>query len=175
MAPTPQTILAYQCHGPITLLTPASHGTAAVNDGGTPTDPTDDTIDYTPDADYNGPDSFTYEICDVDADCDPATVDVTVTQVDDLPVALDDSATTPEDTAAATGGSDLDLGLDSGEFDTTGLDALSVGGAEESLDGTMDTAELVAAVDAVGGEVDEALDLDLDLGGHGSPGPRGGR
>jgi hypothetical protein len=33
---------------PITILTPPTNGTATVNDGGTPTDPTDDTIDYTP-------------------------------------------------------------------------------------------------------------------------------
>jgi hypothetical protein len=46
-----------------------------VNDGGTPNDPTDDTVDYTPNADYNGTDSLTYEICDADGDCDPAVVD----------------------------------------------------------------------------------------------------
>jgi hypothetical protein len=84
--------------GPITILTPPTNGTASVNDGGTPTDPTDDTIDYTPDPNYNGPDQIVYEICDTDGDCDPATIDITVDPVNDLPLADDDSETTDEDT-----------------------------------------------------------------------------
>ena len=84
--------------GTITVLTQPANGTATVNDGGTPNDPTDDTVDYTPDSDYNGTDNFDYEICDADGDCDPATVTVTVNSVDDQPVANDDSATTNEDT-----------------------------------------------------------------------------
>ncbi len=58
----------------------------------------DGSYTYTPDADYNGSDSFTYDICDVDGDCDPATVTITITAVDDAPVANDDSNTTDEDT-----------------------------------------------------------------------------
>src|SRR5678815_3537100 len=53
---------------------------------------------YTPDTNYNGPDQFTYTICDVDGDCDTATVVITVTPVDDLPVAVNDNNTTLEDT-----------------------------------------------------------------------------
>ncbi|MGA9270803.1 MAG: gliding motility-associated C-terminal domain-containing protein, partial [Lutimonas sp.] len=49
---------------PIVLTTGPSNGTAAVNDNGTPTDPTDDFIEYTPNADYVGFDSFTYTIED---------------------------------------------------------------------------------------------------------------
>jgi len=64
--------------GTITILAQPANGTATVNDGVRPNDPTDDTIDYTPNADYNGPDSFTYEICDSNGDCNPATVNVTV-------------------------------------------------------------------------------------------------
>ena len=37
------------------------------------------TITYTPDPNYNGPDSFTYEACDPAGLCDAATVNVTVT------------------------------------------------------------------------------------------------
>ncbi|WP_287416927.1 GEVED domain-containing protein, partial [Oceanithermus sp.] len=55
--------------GAISVTTPPAHGTATVDDGGTPNDPTDDTIVYTPDPDYNGPDSFSYQICDSDGDC----------------------------------------------------------------------------------------------------------
>ena len=68
-----------------------------LNDNGTATDPTDDTFDYTPNADYNGTDSFTYSICDADGDCDPATVSITVNSVDDAPIAVDDAATVDED------------------------------------------------------------------------------
>ncbi|MFH4965171.1 Ig-like domain-containing protein, partial [Gaetbulibacter sp. M235] len=77
--------------GTITIVTPASNGTATVNDNGTPADPTDDTIDYTPDPNYNGLDSFTYEICDSNGDCDTATVSITVNAVNDQPNAIDDN------------------------------------------------------------------------------------
>ena len=66
----------------------------------------DGSYTYTPDAGWSGTDSFTYEICDVDDDCDEATVTITVTSVDEMPVAEDDSVTTPEDTpvtASVTG------------------------------------------------------------------------
>ncbi len=57
-----------------------SNGTVNVNPDGT--------IDYTPDADFFGSDSFTYEVCDVDGDCDTATVDITVSDVNDGPDAV---------------------------------------------------------------------------------------
>jgi hypothetical protein len=46
----------------------ALHGTVVMNPDGSFT--------YTPDPEFNGPDLFTYEICDVDVDCDQATVSV---------------------------------------------------------------------------------------------------
>jgi hypothetical protein len=84
--------------GTITIITPPTNGTAVVNNGGTPNDPTDDTIDYTPDPNYNGPDQITYEICDASGDCDQAVIAITVNPVVDLPDAMDDMATTNEDT-----------------------------------------------------------------------------
>ncbi|WP_165454415.1 Ig-like domain-containing protein, partial [Hyunsoonleella pacifica] len=78
--------------GTINITSAPTNGVATVNDGGTPNDPTDDTIDYTPTADYNGPDQITYEICDADGDCVTAVVDVTVNAVDDTPTAVDDTA-----------------------------------------------------------------------------------
>ena len=83
--------------GTITIVSGSTNGTATINDGGTANDPTDDTVDYTPNADYNGADSFTYSICDADGDCDPATVNITVNSVDDLPIAVDDVASVDED------------------------------------------------------------------------------
>ena len=71
------------------LVTQALHGTTVVNADGTYT--------YTPVLDYNGPDTFSYQICDIDGDCDQAVVSITVSLTDDVPVAVDDSFTTDED------------------------------------------------------------------------------
>jgi VCBS repeat-containing protein len=60
------------------------------------------TITYTPDANYNGPDSFTYTASDGTDASDPATVSITVSPVNDAPVANNDGpTTTAEDTAAS--------------------------------------------------------------------------
>jgi PKD repeat protein len=56
---------------------------------------------YTPAANYHGPDSFTYTADDGHGGTDTATVTITVKPVDDPPVALDQSLTTPEDTPLA--------------------------------------------------------------------------
>jgi VCBS repeat-containing protein len=58
----------------------------------------DGTLKYTPAEDYNGPDSFTYNASDGTDDSKVATVSITVTAVNDAPVALDNTDTTPEDT-----------------------------------------------------------------------------
>ena len=54
---------------------------------------------YTPNANYNGADSFTYTVDDGNGNQATATVNITVTPVNDAPDAVDDSATTAEDTA----------------------------------------------------------------------------
>ena len=61
-----------------------AHGTAVVQSG---------KVKYTPNADYNGTDSFTYTVTDNgttngvnDSKSDTATVSVTVTEVNDRPV-----------------------------------------------------------------------------------------
>ncbi len=54
---------------------------------------------YTPDADYNGSDSFTFTANDGTVDSNVGTVSVTVTAVNDPPVAADATLTTDEDTA----------------------------------------------------------------------------
>ncbi len=58
--------------------TPA-HGSVALNAGGT--------VTYTPRADYNGADSFPYTISDGHGGTDTATVFLTITPVNDPPVA----------------------------------------------------------------------------------------
>ena len=59
---------------------------------------TGNTVDYTPDGDYNGPDSFTFKANDGTTDSNTATVSIDVTPVNDAPVASDQSVSTDEDT-----------------------------------------------------------------------------
>ena len=68
-------------------------------------------VTYTPNANYFGPDSFTFKANDGALDSNVATVSITVTPVNDPPVANDQAVTTPEDTAIAITltGSDPDL------------------------------------------------------------------
>jgi subtilisin len=65
------------------ILTNPSHGSAAVN-------PNCSAGTYTPNPNYNGPDSFTYRVSDGSATAD-GTVTLTVQPVNDPPVANDDS------------------------------------------------------------------------------------
>ncbi len=67
------------------------NGSASVNP--------DDTINYVPDPNYNGADSFSYTVSDGNGGSDSANVSMTVNPVNDAPVAVDDSGfTTPQDT-----------------------------------------------------------------------------
>jgi VCBS repeat-containing protein len=58
---------------------------------------TDGSYSYTPDADYNGEDSFSYFVSDGVLDSGSAMVRLTITAVNDAPVAQDDIATLDED------------------------------------------------------------------------------
>src|SRR5207245_169168 len=58
-------------------------------------------LTYTPAANYNGPDSFTFKANDGTVDSSAATVSLTVTAVNDAPVANAQAVTTAEDTAKA--------------------------------------------------------------------------
>ena len=80
--------------GSITIVTGPSNGTAVVNDNGTPNDPTDDTIDYTPNDNFNGTDTLVYQIEDSTGDTSDATVTITVTDDGaDVPTAVNDTYT----------------------------------------------------------------------------------
>jgi len=68
-----------------------AHGTLAFNQNGA--------FSFTPAANFNGTDTFTYKASDGTAQSNPATVTITVTPVNDAPTAAADTYDTPEDTA----------------------------------------------------------------------------
>ncbi|MGI6260130.1 MAG: Ig-like domain-containing protein, partial [Anaerolineaceae bacterium] len=77
---------------------------------------------YTPDEDYNGTDSFTYKVNDGELESNLATVTITVTPVNDAPVAVDDAYTTVEDTLLtvdAPGVLDNDYDVDGDDMTVT--------------------------------------------------------
>ena len=63
----------------------------------------DGSFTYTPDADFNGSDSFTYVANDGDLDSNVATVTLTINPVNDAPEADDDAYSTDEDTQSRRG------------------------------------------------------------------------
>ncbi|MEM8629764.1 MAG: Ig-like domain-containing protein [Pseudomonadota bacterium] len=112
----------------VSVTTPAN-GTAAINDGGTPGDPTDDRIVYTPNADFFGADEFEYTVSGDDG-TDTATVSVTVNETPDtVPVAADDAVTTPVDTAVLVDVTANDLDADGDPFSITSVGTPSNGTA----------------------------------------------
>jgi len=89
------------------LVSGPTHGTLALNSDGSFT--------YTPDANYHGPDSFTYTGNDGSSDSNLATVSLTVSAVNDAPTAADDAHAVDEDntlTVAALGVLTNDSDLD---------------------------------------------------------------
>lgn len=74
----------------VSLSSAPAEGTASVNP--------DNTITYTPNADFNGTDSFSYQVKDNDGETSTGLVTISVTPVNDAPVAVDDFFTTPQDT-----------------------------------------------------------------------------
>jgi hypothetical protein len=120
--------------GSATVLSAPAHGTLVNNSDGT--------FDYMPSRDYNGSDSFTYQICDsgMPIKCATGTVNITINPVNDPPVANDDTAVTDEDTQVtidvAANDTDVDGNLDPGS--ATALSAPAHGTLVNNSDGTFD-------------------------------------
>jgi uncharacterized repeat protein (TIGR01451 family) len=74
----------------VSVLSTTSNGSLSLSSEGSFT--------YSPNANYNGSDQFTYEACDAPMGgyCDSAVVDITITSINDPPVAGNDSATTDQ-------------------------------------------------------------------------------
>ena len=83
----------------ITLVTPPSNGTVSIN-------PTTGDITYTPNLNYNGTDTYVYQVCDdgnpLPAACDQATVTLSVGATNNAPIVTDDTDNTTEDTPVIT-------------------------------------------------------------------------
>ena len=81
----------------------ATNGSVAIGAGGS--------LTYTPAADFTGSDTITYEISDGAGGTASASVAMTVAAANDAPVAVDDTATTAEDTAVSIAvlGNDTDV------------------------------------------------------------------
>ena len=79
------------------VKTPASNGDANVTGGGT----APNTFTYSPNADFNGTDSFVVQVADDGNLTDEITVNVTITNVNRLPTfTVDSNFTTPENNAS---------------------------------------------------------------------------
>lgn len=106
----------------LALGTAPTNGTAVVNNG---------LIDYTPDADYAGSDSFTYTIEDSSgAVSNAATVTVSVIGVNDVPVAVADPASVDEDDSV-----EVDVLANDSDIDGT-LDVTTVAIVNNGANGT---------------------------------------
>ena len=82
---------------------------------------TDGTFTYTPNTNFTGSDSFTYEVSDGNGGTDQAIANITISSVNDVPVAADDSFNTDED-VVLTGsvlGNDGDIDGDTLSANTT--------------------------------------------------------
>jgi hypothetical protein len=76
------------------------------------------TVDYTPNLNYNGSDSFTYSVSDNNGGTDTATVSITVIPVNDAPSFI--------------AGGDVTVNEDSGVYSATWATAISAGPADEA-------------------------------------------
>ena len=91
---------------------------------------------YTPDHDYNGNDSFTVVVSDGQGGTVESVVSITVTAVNDAPIAHDDSATIDEDHSVTIDVLANDTDIDSSSLSVTGASA-SHGSVTINQDGTL--------------------------------------
>ena len=92
-------------------------------------------FDFTPDADFNGTDTFTYRASDGAATSEPVTVTLTVDPVNDAPVAGDDTVSGSEGTVLTGNVLSNDFDIDSETITATVVEGPSVGTLDFESDG----------------------------------------
>src|SRR5204862_281897 len=95
------------------------------------------TVTYTPALNYNGTDSFSYIVGDGYGGSATGTVSVSVTAVNDAPVAANDTATTAEDTAVSIAVLANDTDPDGDTLTASVATAPTHGSAVANADGTI--------------------------------------
>ena len=113
----------------VTDLTQPVNGTADLNG--------DNTVTYTPNADFNGSDAFTYKAFDGIGTSNSATVNVTVNPVNDAPAANNDIASTSEGTAVTINVLSNDTDADNDSLSVTNLTQPFNGSAALNVDNTV--------------------------------------
>jgi VCBS repeat-containing protein len=106
------------------LVSGPAHGTVTLNANGA--------LTYAPAANFNGTDSFTYKASDGTADSNVATVSLTVTPVNDTPVANDDIAGVAKGHAITADAQHGVLAND-GDVDSDGLSVSAVNGSAANV------------------------------------------
>ena len=107
----------------IASVTQGSNGAVVITNNGAD-------LTYQPNANFNGADSFSYTISDGNGGTDTATVNVTVTPVNDAPVATDDTITIAEDAVATT------IAVLTNDSDTDG-DTLTIASVTQGSNGAV--------------------------------------
>ena len=109
-------------------MTGPAHGAVSHN--------ADGSFTYTPAANYNGTDTFTYRASDGTANSAPATVTVKVTAVNDAPVANPDTATTKANTRVVINVKANDTDVENNPLTSTVLTNPANGTVARNYDGT---------------------------------------
>ena len=125
----------------ITGVTQGAKGSVVFNDGGTPTNPADDTLTYTADgavldalaAGESTTDTFSYTVSDGHGSTDTATVTVTINGVNDQVDAVDDAISVNEDATTAN----LAASLLSNDSDPDTSDVIRITGVTQGAKGTV--------------------------------------
>ena len=116
----------------VTAVSGATSGTAVLNG--------DNTVTFTPTANFNGTAGFDYTVSDGAGGTALGHVTVTVTAVNDPPIAVGDTVTTPEDTAAVIATATLtgnDTDIDGGPLMITAVSGATSGAAVLNGDNTV--------------------------------------
>ena len=111
------------------LVDDVSNGSLSLNGDGS--------FDYTPEGDFFGTDNFTYRANDGTSDSSLATVTITVSPVNDSPVANDDSDTTSEGAATVIDVLANDTDADGDTLSVTGTTDPANGSVVNNGDGTI--------------------------------------